>query len=79
MRQKLRAPIFWLVLAAMVSALLALGGLFEGAGATGRGLTTVHGALNWLMIEPIGLLGAIGLVMATGAFAAFLSWPRTEE
>jgi hypothetical protein len=75
--ERYRAPIFWLVVAAAFSAFIGARGLADPvAGSRGRGLAVVQQFLHWLLVEPLGLLGAIGLVMGLGAVAAALTWPR---
>lgn len=71
-----RAPVFWLTIAAMFAALISMEWAQDAAGSRGRGLAVVQQLFRWLLVEPLGLLGAIGLVMALGALAAALTWPR---
>ena len=71
-----RVPIFWLTLAAMFAAFISLDLAQDAAGSRGRGLAVVQQFFRWLLVEPLGLLGAIGLVMGLGVLAAALTWPR---
>jgi hypothetical protein len=71
-----RAPIFWLTLAAIFAAFISVDWAQDAAGSRGRGLAVIQQFFRWLLVEPLGLLGAIGLVMALGALAAALTWPR---
>lgn len=74
--EQYRAPVFWLTIAAMFAAFISLEWAQGAAGSRGRGLAVVQQFFRWLLVEPLGLLGAIGLVMALGALAAALTWPR---
>ncbi|MEL6878404.1 MAG: hypothetical protein AAGL68_09950 [Pseudomonadota bacterium] len=64
-------------MATLFSAFIAISGLEEAAaGSRGRGLAMVQQFFRWLLVEPLGLLGAVGLVMGLGCLAAVLTWPR---
>ncbi|RNJ64008.1 MAG: hypothetical protein EDM03_06595 [Porphyrobacter sp. IPPAS B-1204] len=76
--EQYRAPVFWLILAAMFAAFISVEWPGDAAGSRGRGLAVAQQFLRWLLVEPLGLLGAIGLVMALGALAAALTWPRYQ-
>lgn len=74
--ERYRAPAFWLILFAMFAAFISVESPGDAAGSRGRGLAAVQQFCRWLLVEPLGLLGAIGLVMALGVLAAALTWPR---
>ena len=74
--ERYRAPVFWLILSAMFAVFISIDLAQDAAGSRGRGLAVVQQFFRWLLVEPLGLLGAIGLVMAFGALAAALTWPR---
>ncbi|WP_143738338.1 hypothetical protein [Erythrobacter colymbi] len=74
--ERYRAPLLWLTFAAMFAAFIAFDWTEGAVGSRGRGLALVQQFLRWLLVEPLGLAGAIGLVMALGILAAALSRPR---
>lgn len=74
--ERYRAPVFWLTIAAMFAIFISVDWVGDAAGSRGRGLAVVQQFFRWLLVEPLGLLGGIGLVMALGALAAALTWPR---
>ena len=74
--EQYRAPVFWLILSAMFAAFISFDWTEGAVGSRGRGLALVQQFFRWLLVEPLGLTGAIGLVMALGLLAAALSRPR---
>jgi hypothetical protein len=74
--ERYRAPLSWLILAAIFAAFISSDWAQGAAGSRGRGVAAAQQFFRWLLVEPLGLLGALGLVMAFGALAAALTWPR---
>lgn len=71
---------FWLIMTAGLAAFGAMPEFYDDvSGRKAGGLALLHKALRWLFVEPMGVGGAAIFIVSFGAFAAWLSWPKTEE